>query len=58
MGEYTNELNNSEAEKACRELTLGGHTDWRLPTVNELLTLGYYSPFKHVINTHNFQYLL
>lgn len=28
-----------EADQACRELRLGGHSDWRLPTRVELLTL-------------------
>lgn len=29
----------AEAEKACKELKLGDHQDWRLPTVNELFSL-------------------
>jgi hypothetical protein len=28
-----------KADKACRELALGGHKDWRMPTRWELLTL-------------------
>ncbi len=28
-----------KAQKACADLRTGGHTDWRLPTVQELLTL-------------------
>lgn len=27
------------AQEACAKLTLGGHSDWRLPTIRELLTL-------------------
>ena len=29
----------AQAEAACKALLLGGHTDWRLPTRAELLTL-------------------
>jgi len=27
------------AKEYCSELRLGGHTDWRLPTIHELLTI-------------------
>ena len=30
------ELNWEEAMKYCRELNLGGHSDWRLPTIREI----------------------
>ncbi len=30
----------------CQELTLGGHTDWRVPTITELLTLVSYNKYK------------
>ena len=33
------EMTFADAEKACKELTLGGHKDWRLPTVKELISL-------------------
>jgi hypothetical protein len=36
---FTNSMTHEQAEKACRELRLGGHSDWRLPTRAELLTL-------------------
>lgn len=36
---FTNSMAHEQAEKACRELRLGGHSDWRLPTRAELLTL-------------------
>ena len=29
----------NDAIDYCRDLTLGGHSDWRLPNINELLTL-------------------
>ncbi|HHW4679851.1 MAG TPA: Lcl C-terminal domain-containing protein [Xylella sp.] len=39
FGLYSNKLHDSEAEKGCRAVRIGGHGDWRLPTVDELLTL-------------------
>jgi hypothetical protein len=33
------ELKHADAEKACKNLSLAGHKDWRLPTHAELLTL-------------------
>lgn len=33
------EMTFADAEKYCKELTLGGFTDWRMPTRPELLTL-------------------
>lgn len=33
------ELNWEEAMKYCQELNLGGHSDWRLPTIREIGTL-------------------
>lgn len=32
-------MNWAAADKACKEFNLGGHKDWRLPTVNELFSL-------------------
>jgi hypothetical protein len=32
-------VTHADAEKACADLPLAGHTDWRLPTRAELLTL-------------------
>ena len=31
-----------ESEAYCKTLTLGGHRDWRLPTINELNLVGCY----------------
>ena len=39
LGRHTNRAENSAAEAACAALDLGGHTDWRLPTVDELETI-------------------
>lgn len=36
---FEKEMTFSDAEKACKELNLGGHKDWRLPTVKELISL-------------------
>ena len=36
---FSEAMTHAQAEKACRELRLGGHSDWRLPTRAELLTL-------------------
>ena len=33
------EVNHEQAEKLCAELSLGGHADWRLPTIEELFAL-------------------
>jgi hypothetical protein len=33
------EINYATAEQLCTELELAGHTDWRLPTVDELFAL-------------------
>jgi hypothetical protein len=41
------EVDQEEARKLCTDCTAGGHTDWRLPTVQELFTLvdhGRYDP--------------
>jgi len=32
-------MNWKDAQEACAKLTLGGFSDWRLPTIKELLTL-------------------
>lgn len=41
----------AQAEKACADLRLGGHADWRLPTVEELAGLIDYSRCEPAIDT-------
>jgi len=36
---FAESMKHADAVKACAELRLGGHDDWRLPTRAELLTL-------------------
>ena len=49
------DVSQEECEAACKALTLAGHSDWDLPTIDELQLLidrGRYSP---AINTDFFQ---
>lgn len=39
---FDKEITFEAAEKACKDFDLGGHKDWRLPTVKELASLVYY----------------
>jgi len=44
----------SAAMAYCENLTLGGRSDWRLPSVNELKSLVDYSAYNPAINTSYF----
>jgi uncharacterized protein DUF1566 len=48
------EVNHADAEKLCSELTLAGHTDWRLPTVDELSALADRSRYNPAIDKDAF----
>jgi len=43
-----------EALAYCESRTLGGHTDWRLPTIKELRSLVDYTRYNPAINTTYF----
>lgn len=47
-------MNWNDAEKACKELKLAGHKDWRLPTVKELISLVDYTKYIPAIDTKFF----
>jgi hypothetical protein len=42
-------VNFSQAERLCRDLRLGGYTDWRIPTIKELLTIIDYNKYDPAI---------
>lgn len=39
----------AQAEKLCKELRLGGHDDWRIPTIQELLSIVDYKKYDPAI---------
>ena len=47
-------LNFKDAESYCKALTTAGHTDWRLPTIQELLSLVDYTRFDPAIDVNLF----
>jgi hypothetical protein len=49
-----NEMTWYNAIEYCKNLNLGGHTDWRLPTIQELLNLLEYTKFNPAINEEYF----
>ena len=44
-------LNWKDADAACRSLNLAGHQDWRLPTIQELLSIVDYERKEPAIDT-------
>ena len=50
----TKEVNHAAAEQTCSDLDLAGHTDWRLPTVEELFALADRSKVRPAIDTDAF----
>jgi hypothetical protein len=40
----------AEAQSACQTLTLGGHTDWRMPSLIELVSLADFARFQPTID--------
>jgi len=54
LGRFTNKAKDSAAEKACRECRVGGHDDWRMPTVEELFPLADRSKVSPAIDTEFF----
>lgn len=48
-------MNWKAAKEACAKLNLGGHADWRLPTIRELLTLVDYERHNPAIDSTAFK---
>jgi hypothetical protein len=48
-------MNWKDAQEACKKLTLGGHSDWRLPTLRELLTIVDYERHDPAIDKEAFK---
>ncbi|GAB3755023.1 Lcl C-terminal domain-containing protein [Lysobacter olei] len=48
------EVNHEQAGKVCAELALAGHSDWRLPTIEELFALADHTKYDPAIGTEVF----
>ena len=49
------ELTHADAMKACSDLDLMGHRDWRAPTIQELLSIVDYERFDPAVDTEVFK---
>lgn len=49
------ELNHAAAMKACADLDLMGHKDWRAPTIQELLSIVDYTRYDPAVDTDFFK---
>ncbi len=45
----SDKMNWKNAMEACKELTIGGYKDWRLPTIKELISIIDYSKCKSAV---------
>jgi len=54
IGRFTNATKGSKAAAACAALDLGGHTDWRMPTIEELESIRDRSRCSPAIDTDAF----
>jgi hypothetical protein len=46
-----------DAKKSCKNLSLAGHTDWRLPTLTEVINILDYTHYANVYPSDDFEHL-